>query len=518
MNTAAGNGEAGGSKKSLSGTVLSGGKWLGVASLAQALLQIVVVAVLARLLTPAEFGLAAIAGIFIDLAAGIAAMGASQALIQRQNLSGHHIRAAFWISIVMGLSMTIVLFVSSGWLAALLGSPAAAPLIAALAGTFFIRALSSVPEGLAARRLNFRLLAIRKLVAYVLGYGVVGVVSALAGAGAWALVYAQLAQAGLEALLLIAVIRFDCRPTATWGAYWDIIGYGSGFSAASLINSLANQVDRAIVAVKMDTAAVGLYTRAVQITRYPHRLIGQVIEDVLFPSFSGVQTDRERLAGAYYRSIGSICVVMTPVSAFFCLSARPITDLLLGPQWKGVIPLIAAFGVSILFRSTQRVGSALLRAVGRSWLIAALQLLFLGTTTIGVLVGIQFGLLGVAVGVTLAFISHYIALSVACVLALSLDLGRLLTRHFVGLPLTILAVGGGSIGMVMPVNGILPSLITLGLSALISITLAFVAILTKPRMFLRDDGHWLLLLILSRLPSKWRTSSLVSALNRRMNV
>jgi O-antigen/teichoic acid export membrane protein len=504
--------ERGSAEKSLSGTVLSGGKWLGMAALAQALLQIVIVAVLARLLSPAEFGLAAVAGIFIDLAAGIAAMGASRALVQRRELTRYHIRAAFWISMVMGLSVTMVLYFSSTFLAAVLHSLAAAPLIAALSSIFAIRALGSVPEGLATRRLNFRLLAICKVAAYLLGYGAVGIVSAHLGAGAWALVYAQIAQVSLGALLLIAPIRFDWRPTMAWTAYREILGYGSGSSVATIVNSLATQVDQAIVSMNTNTVAVGLYTRAVQVTRYPSRLVGRITEDVLFPSFAGVQTDRERLARAYYRSIASICVVMTPVSVFFCLTAGPITDLLLGPQWEGVVPLIAAFGVSILFRSTQRVNSALLLAVGRSWLIAALQLLFLVTNTIGALIGIRFGLLGAAIGVTASFVLYYLALTIACMLVLSLDVGRLLACHFAGLPLTVLAASGAGIGAAAAAAGLLPSLVSLVLSALISTALALAAIVARPRFFLRGDGQWLASLLLSKLPRKWRASSLVSAL------
>ncbi|SBS75859.1 putative Polysaccharide biosynthesis protein [uncultured Mycobacterium sp.] len=503
-------------EKSLSDTVLSGGKWLGMAALAQALLQIVVVAVLARLLSPAQFGLAAIAGIFIDLAAGIAALGASQALVQRHDLDVHHIRAAFWISIGTGLSITAALFLASPWLATILGSPEAAPLIAALSGTFTIRALAYVSEGLAARQLNFRILAIRQLASYTIGYGVVGIGSALLGAGAWALVYAQIVEASLIALLLIAAIRFDWRPTRTWSAYRDILGYGTGSSVAQIINSLANQADRAIVSINANPAAVGIYTRALQITNYPYRLIGKVVEDVLFPSFAGVQNDVGRLSSAYYRSTGSIFVVMTPVSVFFCLSAGPLTSVLLGPQWSGVVPLIVAFAVSIPFRSAQRVGGALIRAVGRSWLIAALQVFFFAGTALGALIGIRFGLLGAAIGVTGAVILHYLALTIACVLALELDSGRLLARHFAGLPLAVLAATGAAIGAWATAAGLIDSFVALILSAVISAAVTLSAVLVAPRLMLSTDGQWLATLLLSKGPEKWRTLSVISALSRKI--
>ncbi|MFB1295263.1 lipopolysaccharide biosynthesis protein [Mycobacterium sp. pW049] len=489
-------------EKSLSATALHGGKWLGISALAQALLKIVVVAVLARLLTPTEFGLVAIAGIFIDVAAGIAAMGVSQALVQQRDLMGHHIRAAFWIALVTGVAMTALLYFTSGWLAQLLRGPEAAPLIAALSGVFVIQALGVVPEGLATRNRDFRLLAVRQFVAYVLGYGVVGIGSAVLGAGAWALIYAQITQTVLATLLLIMAVRFDWRPTATWSAYREIFTYGSGVSVARIATSFANQMDRVIVSINTSPASVGLYTKAVQVTRYPNMLVGKVIEDVLFPSFANVQADRERLKNAYCRSVGAICVVMMPVSVFFCLSAGPIADLLLGPQWDGVVPLMMVLSVSLTFRLVQRISNALMFAIGRSWLIATWQVVLFVTTTGGALVGIRFGLVGAVIGVTIAYTVCYIAGTVVSALLLSLSVSRLMVRYLTGLPLSVLAAIGVAAGNSLVVAEFVPSLVGLAISVLLAVVLALVAIRFAPRLFLQEDGQWLFSLLLSKLPQR----------------
>ena len=502
--------------KPLSKTVLRGGKWLGLAALAQALLQIVVVAVLARLLSPAEFGLVAVAGIVIDLAAGIATMGASKAIVQRAELTRHHIRAGFWISVAMGTLMTVGLHFAAGPVASALRNPSAAPMISVLALTFLIRGLGAVPEGLATRRFDFRLLAVRKLISYVLGYGAVGITAAYLGAGSWSLVYAQLAQVSLETLLLIAAVRFDCRFTTTWSAYREVFSYGSGFSVANVLNSVANQIDRTIIATNVNTAAVGLYTRAIQITRYPHRLIGKAIEDVLFPTFSGVQDDRARLTAAYYRSVGAICIIMTPVSTFFCITAAPITDLLLGPQWSEAIPLITIFGVTILFRSVQRSSVALLLALGNSWLIAALEALLIVSTAIGTLIGVKFGLIGASIGVTAAFMLHYLAIAAATAIKMSLSARRLIAQHFVGIVLTVPVAVGAAVGSFAAHAELLPSPVALLVSGVLAVTLAVAAITASPRIFLRDDGRWLLSMLLARVPGKLRKKKLAAFLIRRI--
>lgn len=498
----------------LSTTVLNGGSWLGIAALVQAVLQIAIFAALARLLSPAEFGLVAIAGIVIDLASGVAAMGTSQALIQRPVLTKHHIRAAFWISIVMGALATTVLFVSAPWLGRFLGNVDSGPLIAALSFTFVIRSLALVAEGLAARDLMFRILAIRQLVAYIVGYGVIGIGTALNGAGAWALVYAQLGQVSIASLLLIAAVRFSFWPTVEWAAHRDILSFGSGFSVARIANSLANQVDRAVVSINAGTAAVGIYTRALQTARYPTTLVGQVVEDVLFPSLAGVQKDRARLNAAYSRAVGASLVVLAPLAVLFCACAEPITDILLGDQWGAAVPLLVVFGSVIPARTAQRITSAALRAVGRSWLIASLQIFLLLTTGVGALFGVQYGMLGAAVGVTVAFIVHYFVLMIAGCVVLRVSAIDLLARHCTGIPLALVvgATAFGALTLFRSQSSIVTLLVTFSMSAF----MAFVAVWLLPRVFLQADGQWLVSILKSRIPARVLSIPLLSAFVRRI--
>jgi PST family polysaccharide transporter len=493
-------------KEKLSSTVMKGGAWLGIAAGAQAVLQIVIFAILARLLSPTAFGLAAIAGIIIDVAAGVAPLGISQAVVQRKELRPEHLRAAFTLSLATGCLFAAVLSIAAEPIGRLLGSADSAPLIAALAWMFPIKSLSFVAEGLAARGKKFRLLASRQITAYVLGYGVVGLTCASLGLGAWSLVYAQLTQAAVVALLLNSTVRFPKKPTSDVQAYKDILSFGSGFSAARVINS---QSDRAIVSSFTNPAAVGLYSRALQIVRYPTLLVGQVIEDVLFPSFAGVQSDKVRLRQAFYKTQGSIFVAMTPVTALVCLTAGQICDVLLGSQWTGVVPLVIVFGFALPFRSAQRVCSATLRALGHSWWVAALQALLLVATIIGSVIGIRFGLFGAAIAVTIAFLIHYVALLIACAVTLELTPGRLIRHHLSGVPIGSLVAIGSMIGAVTAT--VVPSIVALIVAGVASAVLTLAGLWVAPRVFINEDGRWLLSLLLSKAPRKISGLSAVSA-------
>ena len=504
----------GAADKPLSASVLKGGSWLGLSAVAQAVLQIVIFAILARLLTPAQFRLVAIASIFIDLATGIAPLGTGQALIQRRDLTDDHIRAAVWISIATGLLTSVILIAAAGPIASLLGSAESMPLIMALAAMFPIRALSFVPAGLAARAKNFRALAIRQIVAYVLGFGVVGIASAFYGAGPWALVYAQLTQATIATVLLVAMVRFPVRPSFSWVSYKEILSFGTGFSAAVVINSLATQADRMIVAANTTIASLGVYTRSLQLVRYPSLLIGQVIEDVLFPSFSGVQDDIPRLRNGFLRSVGAVSVVMFPVTAFLWSAAEPIVDVLLGSGWREAAPLVVIFGMALPFRSSQRICSAILRSMGQSWLVAALQVFLLVATVIGSTIGVQYGINGAATGATLAFFAHYVALLIFCCARLGIPATTMLRHHVAGVVLAVL-VGLVAVAVVALLHGASGFLI---LPAAVICTGIVVAVATwlLPKLVLQEDGKWLVSLLAGKLPMRVRKVRPLAAYLRRI--
>ena len=218
---------------------------------------------------------------------------------------------------------------------------------------------------------------------------------------------------------------------------------------------------------------------------------------------------------AFSRSLGSIAVVMTPAAVFVCAGAGPLTDVLLGAQWTGVVPLIVAFGISLPFRSAQRICSAALRAVGRSWLVAALQLLLLAATVLGSWFGIQYGLVGAAVGVTAAFLVHYLALVVACAIVLRMDIGTIARHHLSGVPLGILVAMGTFGGLML--GRFTTHFITVPLMMLIACLLAGAAAWLLPDHILRPDGKWLVNLLGARLPRRIRSVKPVSIFLQRVS-
>src|SRR5690606_19845074 len=151
----------------------------------------------------------------------------------------------------------------------------------------------------AARHKQFGLLAVRRMLSYFLGYGVVGISFALAGFGAWALVAARLGEVVATAVLLSVGAPHSRRFLLRRDTIKQLSGFGAGYTVNQIANTLANQSDYMVVARTLGAAPLGLYSRSYQIMRLPAQLIGNVVEDVAFTGFSSIQQERERMARGF---------------------------------------------------------------------------------------------------------------------------------------------------------------------------------------------------------------------------
>ena len=222
--------------------------WTVIQSLGGRGLSLAVFVILARLLTPADFGLVAMAGVFIALLEVLVRQGFSAAITQREDLEPAHESTAFWTNLVLSGFMGLALWASAGWVAKLYSAPDLAPVVRWLSVVLPLRALVAVPVGLLQRRLAFRVLAVRSIFGAFVG-GVAGVAAAFAGWGVYALVVQQLL-GGLAEVL------------AVWGAaaWWPrLVVFHASLARDSGIQSSSGQRE-----------PLGL--RESTLGRFPHRV------------------------------------------------------------------------------------------------------------------------------------------------------------------------------------------------------------------------------------------------------
>jgi len=376
----------------------TGAAWMASATLVQALLQLLVVAILSRIVDRAQFGLIAGAQVVVGFAQILANSGIGLALVQRPTISDATVRAAVTLQVLTGVAIWVALAVAAAPLEDLLRLEGLAPIIRGLGGVFLIQNLS-VSGSLLARRLAFSKIAFCDLVSYAFGYGLVSVVCALSGLGAWAIVLGQICDAALRALMLFVIQPHSMRPLLSRSETAALFRFGGGQTASVVGTWIAGQGDNAVVGRYLGAATLGLYSRAYMLMMIPAMLIGSAFDRVLFPAMASVQDDKRRLRVAVTHSLGTVALLSLPATVIAVVLSRDVVITVLGDEWVPMHTCFAILGVGVFLRTASRIADGVARASGAVGALAGRKFVFAAAVLAGSVIGKQAGINGVAWGV-----------------------------------------------------------------------------------------------------------------------
>jgi PST family polysaccharide transporter len=470
---------------------LSGLLWTSLGTGAQAVLQLVVLAILARLLTPADFGLAAAALVVVGFSAVFSQLGIGPAVVQRLDLEPAHLRSAFTISVLLGVLLGGLVWTTAPLVALFFRLEGLTPLLRVLAFVFPVQGLGVVADSLLQRELRFRGLAAVEAVTVAAGYGVAGVPLAALGYGAWALVAAHLVQNALRTVLLFTLRPHPVRPLLDRRASAELLYFGGGYTASRFSNYAAGQGDNLVVGRWLGAEALGDYGRAYQLMAGPAVVFGNILDRVLFPTMAQMQHQPERLAEAYRRGVALIALVMLPATALLILLAPELTRVVLGPEWDEVVLPLQVLGAGLLFRTSYKLSDSLVRATGavyqRTWRQVVYALVVLGGAWVG-----QFGgLPGVALAVLATLALNFFLMAHLSLKESGLSWRRFAAAHLPGLALgTLVAANAWAVVALLRAWG-LPAPVVL--AGAVAGTLPSLLLAKRlPGVFLGEDGRWML--------------------------
>ncbi len=389
-------------------TALSGYAWVFAGTFGQNLLQFGSLLVLARLLTPQDFGLIAAAMIIIGLLKIFSELGVGPAVVQKKDLSDIDIHTANTLGFGFGLLAALVVFLSAGLFEHVMGIAGLADVTRALSLIIPIAGLTVVGEGLIQRAFNFRRLSLFLVISHFCGQILVAIPLALAGFGAWSLVMAAVTQT-LVMLVLIQIstpklhkYRFNPNSARL------LLNYGFGQSLGRIANYFASQGDNVVVGRFLGASSLGLYGRAYQLMVVPVNLIAGVMDKVLFPVMAAIQDDNVRLKRAYLMCASVIAMVTYPISSLMFLLADQIILTVLGSDWIQAAVVLKVFAVFLIFRMSYKLSDALSRAKGSVYRRAWRQAIYAALVVAGGVAGQHWGLAGVAAGVGVAILANYL--------------------------------------------------------------------------------------------------------------
>ena len=380
---------------SLKQKAIKGVIWSAIENWGRQAISFGVFFLLARLLGPETFGLVALASIFLAFVQVFLDQGLSQAIIQRHELEEEHLDTAFWTNLSLSVPLTIVSIACAGLVANFYNEPQLTPIIRCLSLSFILASLSSVQNAILQRKLAFKVLAIRSVVAMLIG-GIVGVTMAFMGFGVWSLVGQQLVSSLTQVLVLWWVS--DWRPgfKISKKHFKELFSFGINVLGINLLNFFNRRSDDFLIGYFLGAVALGYYSIAYRLLLIMTQLLTSITSKVAMPTFSRLQQDLPRLRRAFYTATQFTSLVSFPAFLGMSALAPELVRSLFGEQWLSSIKLMQILAFIGILHSVYYFNGNIIMAMGKpSWKLV-LNSLNAVTNIIGFYVAVRWGIVAVA--------------------------------------------------------------------------------------------------------------------------
>jgi O-antigen/teichoic acid export membrane protein len=436
--------------------ILAGFQWTYLSVALQGVLKLAVIVVLARALTPRDFGLLSFALMCTSFIDRIGQLGVGQALVQAPSLTADSLRTSYILSTTFGILSAAVVALCAPACARFFQEPALVHILYVLALGSIIDGMASFQEARMQRAMRFKELMMVDNLAYAVSMGGFGIVLALLGWGIWSLVIATLV---LKILRLLSLVAWRDRQQNVDNGRWStqearvLLVTGMGFSLSRVLNFFSLQGDNFIVGRLLGVEALGLYSRAYQLMTIPAMYVGQVFEKVMFPAMAKSQAYPSRLIREYLLALEAITLVASPAAIVIFVLAPEIVRTGFGDAWSGVTPIISILSCGIFFRTAYKCSDTVVRSIGAVYHYAGRQALYtlfvVGGASIGAMTT---GLSGVAVGVVAAVALNYVSMTMLCAKMIRVPWQSIARAHLSGIWVSV-AVAIGLAGVAPYLRG-----------------------------------------------------------------
>lgn len=420
--------------------VRSGISWNFAGSVATNATRIAVVAILGRTLSSQDFGIVAAAISVNVILYGVRDLGIATALIQRKHLEAGHLSTAFAVSAYIGMSLCLLVFFAAPAIGDLYGIPASTDVLRVLSVQFLLLGISTPSRAICLREMRFRTITAIETSAFVIGSSV-SITAAIAGVGPWALVAGYC----VEELLNTSLYLWRSPPSYSLridrSRLRDLMTVGVGQTIAQVAGIVATYGDNFIVGRVLGAQALGVYTRAYDLVKFPSTVFGNIVGLVLSPAFARLQDDPERLAVNFRRVLFLNALVLLPASAALMTLAPEAIRILMGPGWQEAVLPFQVLSATILLRTTQKLGAIVSTAAGAVNGVAFSYVVYAILVISGASFSVRWGVLGVAITTSIAICTVNVMCCYFAMKVSHLDLASVLRAHVPGLILAGLVAG-----------------------------------------------------------------------------
>lgn len=377
--------------ESLKNKAVRGVGWSFVDNIANSGITFLVGLVLARILTPAEYGVMAMVTIFIAISNSIVDSGFSNALIRKMNIERVDYNTVFYFNLVVSLVLYILLFLGAPVISTFFKEPILLDVMRVIGWILVINALAIIPRTILVRNVDFKTQTKVSLISSILS-GVIGIGMALTSFGVWSLVGQQLSRQLLNTLFL----WFFCRWRPAWEfsvqSFKELFGFGSKLLVSGLIDTAYKNIYYLVIGRCYNSADLGQYTRAEQFNTIFSSNLTTVVQRVSYPILSSIQNEEERLREAYRRVIKVTMLVTFACMLGLAAVAKPLLVLLIGEKWLPAVYFLQIICFSGMLYPLHAINLNILQVKGRSDLFLKLEIIKKIIGTIPIVIGIFWGI------------------------------------------------------------------------------------------------------------------------------
>ena len=348
--------------------------WSMIERFASAGVQFLFGIILARLLSPEDFGVIAMPLVFLAVAQCFIDSGFSGALVRKPDLTEDDLSTAFYFNIGVGVVAYVVLFFSSPLIADFYDKPILADLLKVTALATLFNPLCAVQQAILTKKIDFKTQAVITFSGAIVS-GVVGLVMAYSGFGVWSLVCQQVGGYAIRTILLWTLGGWAPKRRWSWKSFHYLWGYGSKMLASGLLDTTYNNIYPLVIGKFFSASVLGNYSRAGQFAGFPSSGLTGILQRVTFPVLSCIQNEDERLARSYRKILKVSAFVIFPMMLMLSAIAAPLVHVLLTDKWEGCIILLQIICFSQMWYPIHAINLNLLTVKGRSDLFFRLEIL-----------------------------------------------------------------------------------------------------------------------------------------------
>lgn len=357
--------------------------------------QFMIMAILAHLLSPNDFGLIGMVTVYFGFALMFGELGVSAALIQSQKVNQDHYSSAFWLNLLAGITLSLIFLLSAPLIAGFYAKPELINLIRVISISCFISSFSIVQSAILRKEMNFKAIALAESAAILIA-GIIGISAALNNKGVWSLVFHFMSFIFIKAVLLWFFSAWRPKFIFSLQAIKDIFSFSINMIGFNIVEYFARNIDYLLVGKFLGAGALGLYTLAYKIMLYPLQNISNVIGGVMFPAFSKIQDDLEKVRTNYLKMVKAIALVSFPLMLGIFVVAPEFIHIVFGIKWEQAVPVVRILSFCGMLQSIEVTVGDIFRSQGRSDIHFRLQVVGTIIVSLCIAIGLKWGIIGVA--------------------------------------------------------------------------------------------------------------------------